>query len=257
MKHVTDQNWFAVNLDILVVIIGIFLGMQVTDWNYNQEIKKQVAVYKQRLILELKENISRIDNDMKYFNSVKQYADLVFRDIDKPEQELNADFIINVYQASQRTGQRVANFTINEINSTGMLKYFKEINIRQLIQIYDNSLKTNETIFLPLSTYRKKVRGIIDIKIQNEILEKCESLEIMKGFDSTLTVIKNKCNIGLKQEITQAQIKKLKRYSNIKQDLNYRVSVINWKLTYLGVYKQQAESLLLHLEDTKPTREKQ
>jgi hypothetical protein len=33
MKHVTDQNWFAVGLDVLVVITGIFLGMQVSEWN--------------------------------------------------------------------------------------------------------------------------------------------------------------------------------------------------------------------------------
>lgn len=30
MKHVTDQNWIAVVLDVLVVITGIFLGMQVS-----------------------------------------------------------------------------------------------------------------------------------------------------------------------------------------------------------------------------------
>ncbi|MBT5186955.1 MAG: hypothetical protein HOH19_13670 [Kordiimonadaceae bacterium] len=29
MKHVTDQNWFAVGLDVIVVIVGIFLGLQV------------------------------------------------------------------------------------------------------------------------------------------------------------------------------------------------------------------------------------
>ncbi|WP_286830254.1 MULTISPECIES: hypothetical protein [Kordiimonas] len=33
MKHVTDQNWVAVGLDVLVVITGIFIGLQVTDWN--------------------------------------------------------------------------------------------------------------------------------------------------------------------------------------------------------------------------------
>jgi hypothetical protein len=37
MKHVTDQNWFAVGLDVLVVITGIFLGMQVTDWNEDRK----------------------------------------------------------------------------------------------------------------------------------------------------------------------------------------------------------------------------
>ena len=35
-KHIAEQNWFAVGLDVLVVITGIFLGMQVTEWNENR-----------------------------------------------------------------------------------------------------------------------------------------------------------------------------------------------------------------------------
>ncbi|MFT7527316.1 MAG: hypothetical protein ACI9LY_002471 [Arenicella sp.] len=32
-QHITEQNWFAVGLDVIVVVVGIFLGMQVTEWN--------------------------------------------------------------------------------------------------------------------------------------------------------------------------------------------------------------------------------
>jgi len=38
-KHVKDQNWFAVGLNVIIVIVGIFLGMQVTDWNDNRKAK--------------------------------------------------------------------------------------------------------------------------------------------------------------------------------------------------------------------------
>jgi len=32
-KHVRDQNWFAVFLDFLIVIVGVFIGIQVANWN--------------------------------------------------------------------------------------------------------------------------------------------------------------------------------------------------------------------------------
>jgi hypothetical protein len=32
MQHVKEQNWFAVGLDVLVVIIGIYLGLQAQEW---------------------------------------------------------------------------------------------------------------------------------------------------------------------------------------------------------------------------------
>ena len=32
-KHVDDQNWFAVGTDFLIVVIGVFIGIQVANWN--------------------------------------------------------------------------------------------------------------------------------------------------------------------------------------------------------------------------------
>lgn len=32
-QHVKDQNWFAVALDFLIVIFGVFIGLQVSNWN--------------------------------------------------------------------------------------------------------------------------------------------------------------------------------------------------------------------------------
>lgn len=32
-KHVKDQNWFAVGIDFLIVVIGVFIGLQVANWN--------------------------------------------------------------------------------------------------------------------------------------------------------------------------------------------------------------------------------
>jgi hypothetical protein len=28
MKHVQDQNWFAVGIDFLIVVTGVFIGIQ-------------------------------------------------------------------------------------------------------------------------------------------------------------------------------------------------------------------------------------
>ena len=49
MKHVTDQNWFAVGLDVLVVITGIFLGLQVSEWNDSRKDKDDSKDFLQRI----------------------------------------------------------------------------------------------------------------------------------------------------------------------------------------------------------------
>ena len=51
--HLKEQNWFAVGLDIIVVIVGIFLGMQVTEWN---ELRKD-STRERAYLIQIKEDI--------------------------------------------------------------------------------------------------------------------------------------------------------------------------------------------------------
>ena len=46
-KHVNDQNWFAVGVDFIIVVIGVFIGIQVANWN-----DARTNEYRQSEILE-------------------------------------------------------------------------------------------------------------------------------------------------------------------------------------------------------------
>ena len=32
-EHVAAHNWFAVTVDVLIVVLGVFIGTQVSNWN--------------------------------------------------------------------------------------------------------------------------------------------------------------------------------------------------------------------------------
>ena len=69
-KHVTDQNWFAVGLDVIVVIVGIFLGTQVTaQFEYNKE-RVQEKLYIERLHEDAVDayEITNINTDYRQFH---------------------------------------------------------------------------------------------------------------------------------------------------------------------------------------------
>lgn len=47
-QHIEDQNWFAVTLDFLIVVVGVFIGIQVANWNEaNSErvLEQQVLIH--------------------------------------------------------------------------------------------------------------------------------------------------------------------------------------------------------------------
>lgn len=42
-KHVKDQNWFAVVLDFLIVVLGILIAFQITSWNEQRQARAELA----------------------------------------------------------------------------------------------------------------------------------------------------------------------------------------------------------------------
>ena len=53
-KHVKDQNWFAVVLDFLIVVVGILIAFQITNWNDERADAAKYAQLVQRLTEEFK-----------------------------------------------------------------------------------------------------------------------------------------------------------------------------------------------------------
>ena len=33
MEHVRTQNWLAVGIDFVIVVVGVFVGIQLGNWN--------------------------------------------------------------------------------------------------------------------------------------------------------------------------------------------------------------------------------
>jgi hypothetical protein len=44
-KHIKDQNWFAVGLDFVIVVVGILIAFQITNWNENRAERAQEVRY--------------------------------------------------------------------------------------------------------------------------------------------------------------------------------------------------------------------
>jgi hypothetical protein len=55
-KHIEDQNWFAVTLDFLIVVVGVFIGIQVANWND----AKSERVLEQQVLVHIADDI-RLD----------------------------------------------------------------------------------------------------------------------------------------------------------------------------------------------------
>ncbi|WP_411818416.1 DUF6090 family protein [Hyphococcus sp. DH-69] len=63
-EHVKAQNWTAVALDFVIVVVGVFIGIQVSNWNAARVDHVREARYLNNLAVEIREEVVALDEMM-------------------------------------------------------------------------------------------------------------------------------------------------------------------------------------------------
>ena len=65
IEHVKAQNWTAIVIDFVIVVVGVFIGIQVSNWNDERKDASRTQSYYNRLIADLESErralLARID----------------------------------------------------------------------------------------------------------------------------------------------------------------------------------------------------
>ena len=64
MRGVAEQNWANVLLEVLVVIVGIFLGLQATEWHEDRQARAEGLYYLDLLRRQLDAEIQMREEDL-------------------------------------------------------------------------------------------------------------------------------------------------------------------------------------------------
>ena len=68
-EHIKEQNWFAVLIDFAIVVFGVFIGIQVANWNEVQSNKAGLSASLQRLDIEVSQNLELIEAVLEYYEA--------------------------------------------------------------------------------------------------------------------------------------------------------------------------------------------
>src|SRR5689334_9716055 len=99
--HVADQNWFAVLIDVGIVVLGVVLATQVNNWNQHRIEGKQAQDYRARLADELDFNAHQFAAQTAYYRQARAYGQQALAALDRRLPLSDSDFLIAAYQLSQ------------------------------------------------------------------------------------------------------------------------------------------------------------
>ena len=176
-KHVNDQNWFAIGIDFVIVVVGVFIGIQVSNWNERLEFAKREDALMLELRAEIVQNLADVQAKGDAFLIGAASARRVLNTAARGTASCAEDcwsILVDLMHASQWQ-QIMSNWSIyEELRREGLP------SDRQVIELVEKYKTYAHQVAIVLSTqpyYRTLVRRLIPIDVQDAYWQHCYSLE--------------------------------------------------------------------------------
>ncbi len=166
------QNWTAIAIEFLIVVLGVFVGTQVSNWNDERKQKAETAHVLRGLRPELRNLIANFDSLRAYYAVTRSYSRTAFAGWSGDPNVSDRDFVIAAYQASQNTFTGVENNSWSEIFGADRLRDVKDQDLHDELSIL---MTTDFTTYEKelFTAYRQDVRKVIPEDVQDAIRSKC------------------------------------------------------------------------------------
>lgn len=191
-KHVKEQNWFAVGLDFVIVVVGILIAFQITNWSdahqERQDEQRYLAEIAQDLEADIAEAQTIQDRALALLGLNELILASVAPDYERPEFWIQIDedvapgerFAAYPYaDLSGRAYLTTSNNTFVELTQSGNISVISNRElIRELTRFYEelNENTTDETNLAYhaealQSFYRRNGIGIGDRATRDEVIQ--------------------------------------------------------------------------------------
>ncbi len=139
-RFIRQHEWFAVAVEILVVIVGLMLAFQLDRWWERRGERVQEAEYVARLIADVETDIPTIEYAISLAELRKDMADLLMEVAESPAAATREPirFIAAVQQAAFTYSPNLAAHTFEDMRSTGNLRLLRDSTIKDALYGYYN-----------------------------------------------------------------------------------------------------------------------
>lgn len=177
IRRARERDWTGFVIEIVVVVIGVFLGLQASNWNQDRQESARGREYLQRIDADLQSEISLLRKLRVFSRAVDTYGEAAIAYAENGTLYRNSawETALSYYQASQVWPFRQPNTTFQEIRSSGDLQLIRNATLRATIAGHygDNSNSHVLEVLGVVPKYRARVRGMTPWPIQRYIWSHC------------------------------------------------------------------------------------
>ncbi|MEE2929144.1 MAG: hypothetical protein VX599_00360 [Pseudomonadota bacterium] len=138
IQHVKDQNWTAVGIDFVIVVVGVFIGIQVSNWNSGVQDRSLDQGYMLRLHDEVELSQARmieirheLQTQLKFLEQV-----VVAVSAETPPNQLTQDQCDAVFGSHIYRPTSVSIPTLDELLASGRASVLSDEELRASILLF-------------------------------------------------------------------------------------------------------------------------
>ena len=235
MEHVRRLEWTAIGIELGIVIVGVFVGMQVSNWNVEREARQRGALFAERLRADLREEAWYYQLQIEYSRDVLANAERAVNALSGRAIESNEALLVSAYRATQYKQKARRRATYDELVSTGTLGLIESQTLRNTaLQVYNFPTLENVAREGMQSRYREAFRMTLPNDVQRALGRNCGDRFVRagdyKGLDG---LIDYPCRTGLPAEVIDEAAKMLRANDALVSLLRLRITDIETRLADL------------------------
>lgn len=179
IAHFRKQEWTAVAIDFVIVVLGVFVGLQVSNWNAARVDAIRADSYLARLRDDLLTDVAELEARKAYWRAVAAYGEaaVAYAESGTLSGGSNWKTLLAFYQASQLWRYAASEVTFLELTGAGELGLIRNERLRAALAKYYNDGDTRRRVgvYQMVPPYRDSVRGATPLAVARYILERCSS----------------------------------------------------------------------------------
>jgi hypothetical protein len=231
--------------EIVLVVIGILIALQINNWNEQRKERKLEVIYIDRILDDLEEEETFLQSYIDYNMKVNKYAIKAISYFENPEiaMENPNQGLIDLYQASQYMDARATASTYKELNASGQINILRNQKLRlSLINFYELDWINSGVIDLP-NKYRESLRSFMPSDIQKKIRTNCGDIYV-ETKNSLSVKLPDNCEIDIESKVAKMTLEKLLKNGTIRNDLNFLIGNMENKLVLANYTQKQLKTVL-------------
>lgn len=248
-KHVKEQNWFAVGLDVAIVFVGVFIGLQADTWNETRINKSEAKTYYARLIEDLRAEESTRLGQIAYYQRTKQHGEAALRSLQQADTLLGEQFLIDVYQATQVWNYSTQRTTYDELLSGSIANAIPDATVRQKLANYYVALESSERRQLERTAFRDNLRAHMTHAVQSTVRKNCGDRFTFQSNYVMQLQLPESCELSLDSQLVSEAVEALGSYADLEIDLTRHLADVEGKIVSLESYLPPTRELIGLLEE--------